>query len=89
MNRRGLLGMLFLIVAVVVILVAAGTYYAIKRNGLSVQSGNVKIDVNYGEEEEQIVEIPIDEVNESLSNITNSSDLTENNNSLIGQNVTE
>ena len=96
MNKRAFFGFVLIIVVAVVFVIGSAAYFMIKNYGVTVQSGEVTIQINPNNQtdsetiDEQIVEIPLQELNETIFAETNtSSNLTENNNSLIEENISQ
>jgi hypothetical protein len=52
MNKKGLLGMIVIIAAIVILLIGAFLWFQIKNNGITISSGDLSVDINFDENQE-------------------------------------
>ena len=72
MNKKALIGTIFLIFIILVVAIGAFTYFQVKKNGIQLSSGDIIIDVKFNDSDKITGNI-IDIFNETIdvSNSTN------------------
>ena len=77
MNKRGFLGVVLIVIAVLAFLIASGyVYFSFLRGGVELSTGKVTVNLQYNSSGDQLNP---DQTNQNTDNKTNSTNTTEKN----------